>query len=294
MKKLMMLLLCGALLLALAGCGGEQNVKKDGSIKIGGSSTLAGTIAKCAEDFTEKNQTWNKANAQLPDEQIMIFVASGGSGMGVNAPLNGSADIGMVSRTLKDSEREKLKEFKVHTLGYDALTIAVNPQNPLTKLKTSLTKDELKKIFAGEIKTWKELDPSLPDRPIVLAIRDLGGGASQVFDEAIMKGTPVAKQAIQLPSMGALAAKVQENADAIGYVSVGFVQQNRDKFGIMAVDGIAPSDENISAGQYPLARPLLLLVKEKADAKQQEFLKYVLSETGIQTLKNMGFVPAKK
>ena len=292
-KNLMLFAALLALVFALSGCGGSQKeAAKDNSIKIGGSSTLAGTIAKCAEDFTEKNQTWKKVNGALSDEQIMIFVASGGSGMGVNAVLNGSADMGMVARKLKDSEKEKLKDFKVHTLGYDALSIAVNVKNPLTQVKPSLSKEELKKIFAGEIKTWKEIDPSLPDRKIVLVIRDLGGGASQAFDESIMKGAPIAKEAIQMPSMGALAAKVQENPDAIGYVSTGFVQ--KDKFGVLAVDGVASTNENISAGKYPLARPLLLLVKEKADQKQQEFLKYVLSEAGIKTLSERGFVPAAK
>lgn len=296
MKKLTALLIAILTLVIVTGCSTSTKAPaaKENSIKIGGSSTLAPVIAKIADDFTEKYQTWKKVDNKLTEDPIVIFVATGGSGFGVKSAMNNTVDMGLVSRDIKDSEKEKLNNHKIYTLGYDALTIAVHPQNAILKVKPNLTNEEIKRIFAGEIKTWDQLDSSLPARPIVLAIRDLGGGASQVFDEIIMKGTPIAKEAVQFPSMGALAGKVIDNVDAIGYVSVGLVQQNQGKLGVLSVEGITPTTENIASGKYKLARPLLVIAKANPDEREQQFLNYVTSDIGIKVLTNMGFVPAAK
>lgn len=304
MKKLRFLSILVVMmgLLLLVGCGGQQPQGEQGQnegagvqdIKLGGSSTLATVVAQCADDFTEKYKTWNNVDSSLPEEPIVIFVSTGGSGFGAKSAIDGTVDIGMLARDIKDTEKEKMPNGEVIKLGSDALTIAVHPDNPVAKVKPDLTTEEVKSIFAGEIKTWKELDAALPDRPIVLAIRDLGGGASQVFDELVMKGTPVSKEAIQLPSMGALAAKVMDNVDAIGYVSFGFVEQNEGKIATLSVDGVAPTVENISNGSYKIARPLLLVTKEKPDQRQQLFIDYLLSEDGLKVLADMGFIPVAK
>ncbi|ACV61091.1 phosphate binding protein [Desulfofarcimen acetoxidans DSM 771] len=287
-------------LFLLAGCSQNQQAQTEQikdtegqaySIKIGGSSTLSPVIAKCADNFTEKYKTWNKIDPKLPEEAITIFVSSGGSGFGVKSTINGTVDIGLASREITNSEKEKMAKGNIFKMGSDALTIAVNPQNPVLKVKPNLTADEIKRIFSGEIKTWKQLDPGLSDTPIVIAVRDLGGGASQVFDELVMKGTPVAKEALQLPSMGALAGKVMENANAIGYVSVGLVTQNQNKLAVLKVDGIEPTVENIALGKYKIARPLLLLTKDKPDARQQLFIDYLLSADGLKIVEDMGFIP---
>jgi ABC-type phosphate transport system, periplasmic component len=107
--------------LLLAGCGQERQEKenpKDAagtaqSIKIGGSSTLAPVIAKCADDFTEKYKTWNKVDPKLPEEPIVIFVSTGGSGFGVKAATDGTVDIGLASREIKDSEKEKMPNGQI-------------------------------------------------------------------------------------------------------------------------------------------------------------------------------------
>jgi phosphate transport system substrate-binding protein len=296
LKKLFVVLLSVIMMVIVGGCGSQTTkapATKDNSIKIGGSSTMAPVIAKCADDFTEKFHTWKKVNDRLPDEPIVIFVATGGSGFGVKSAMNNTVDMGLVSRDVKEAEKAKLTNHTLYTLGYDALTIAVNPQNPVLTVKPDITNDEIKKIFSGEIKTWNQLDPNLPNRPIVLAIRDLGGGASQVFDELIMKGTPIAKEAVQLPSMGALAGKVMDNADAIGYVSVGLVEQNKGKIGVLSVEGIQPTTENIASGKYKIARPLIVIAKATPDDREQQFLNYLQSEKGVKALSSMGFVPVQ-
>ena len=164
MKKLITCFLVVALLAFVAGCGSSptnNQPAKDLSIKIGGSSTLAPVVAKLADDYTEKYKTWKKVKDSFPDEPIAIFVATGGSGFGVKSATNGTVDLGLVSRVVTEAEKQKLPNHKLYTVGYDALTIAVHPQNPVAKVKPNLTKDEVKRIFAGEIKTWKQLDAAL-------------------------------------------------------------------------------------------------------------------------------------
>ena len=81
--------------------------------------------------------------------------------------------------------------------------------------------------------------------------------------------------------------------DAVGYESTGLVQQNKGKIAVLSVDGVEPTNENIVSGKYTIARPLILIAKVQPDERQQEFINYLLSDTGLKTLEDMGFVPAK-
>lgn len=278
----------------LAGCGGSETDSDSAtySIKIGGSSTLAPILAQCADNFTEKYKTWDKVDSSLPEEPIVIFVSTGGSGFGIKSAADGTFDFGMVSKALSDEENEQFAEGSVVQLGSDVLAIGVNPANPVAEAKPDLSTEELVSIFSGEFKTWKELDPALPDTPIVVAVRDVGGGASEVFDKAVMKGTPISSEALQIPSMGALAGKIMDNKDVIGYVSSGLVNQNPDKIIALSVDGIAPTNENINSGKYKISRPMLLVSIDKPDTREQFFLDYLQSDECMQVVEEMGYVPA--
>lgn len=278
----------------LAGCAGSETDKDSAgnSIKIGGSSTLAPILAQCADNFTEEYKTWDKVDASLPEEPIVIFVSTGGSGFGIKSAADGTFDFGMVSKALSDEENEQFAEGSVVQLGSDVLAIGVNPANPVAEAKPDLSTDELVSIFSGEFKTWKELDPALPDSPIVVAVRDVGGGASEVFDKAVMKGTSISSEALQIPSMGALAGKIMDNEDTIGYVSSGLVNQNPDKIKALSVDGISPTNENINSGKYKISRPMLLVSVDKPDAREQLFLEYLQSDKCMQVVEEMGYVPA--
>lgn len=292
-------LVVALVMVAVAGCG--QSSPDNGSatdpsggpeqIKIGGSSTLAPVIATLADDFMEEYKTWNNVDPTLPKEPIVIFVSTGGSGFGVRAALDGTFDVGLLARELSADEEAALSEGETHKLAVEALTIAVHADNPVAEAKPDLTTDELRQIFAGEIGKWNELADGLPDQSIVLAVRDAGGGASIVFDECVMHGTPVSADAQQQPSMGALAGKVMDNVSAIGYVSSGLVNQNADRFRVLSVDGVPPTTENIASGDYKIGRPLLLVTKEEPDAALRAFLDYVMSDHGLQVAEDMGFVP---
>uniref|UniRef100_UPI004024ED03 phosphate ABC transporter substrate-binding protein n=1 Tax=Megasphaera micronuciformis TaxID=187326 RepID=UPI004024ED03 len=250
-------------------------------------------VTKAGTAFTEQYGKWNKVNSSLPDADIVINVTSGGSGAGIKALLDGTADFGLVAREVKSSEKEKIKNYQEYKVGIDALTIAVNPNNPIAKIKDTLTSDQIKKIFSGEYKTWNEVDPSLPATEIVVVTRDLGGGAHEVFQEKIMGDTKVTDKAIQAPSMGALVAKIIENENAVGYASYGVAKQNEGKIFALKVDGVAATPETIVDGSYKIQRPLLIVGSGELTKVQKAFMDYLRSDAGQKLIEAMGFIPVK-
>ncbi|HAQ40071.1 MAG TPA: ABC transporter substrate-binding protein [Clostridiales bacterium] len=279
----------------------EQNADKESvnsdefktQIMFNGSSTLAPVIASISTNFIEEFVTWNKVDASYPEENIAIYVSAGGSGQGVKSVIDGTSDFGMVARSVKDTEKEKLPELKEFKVGIDALTIGVNPKNPVLEVKYNLSVEEIVKIFSGEYKTWKDLDSSLPDKEIIVVTRDIGGGAHEVFQSKIMGDVQVKADAIQAPSMGALVTKIIENEYAIGYASFGIVNQNAGKVSTLKVDGVEATKENIVSGSYIIQRPLITITNGELTAPEQSFIDYMMSDEGLSVVEAMGFVPAK-
>lgn len=286
------------LIASLAGCKKDDIVSNGGESKFraqmtfNGSSTLAPVISAIATDFIEGNTTWDKVDSSFPEENISIYVSAGGSGAGVKSVIEDTSDFGMLARGVKSEEKEKVGDIKEFVLGIDALTISINPENPLVKLKDSLSTEEIMKVFSGEYKYWDDLDKSLEHKEIVVVIRDLGGGAHEVFQKSIMGDVQVREDAIQSPSMGALVTKIIENKDAIGYASFGMVNQNVGKLIPLKVDGVEPTEENIVSGSYKVSRPLIVIKKGDLTPEQQVFMNFVLSAEGSQIIEKMGFVPA--
>lgn len=273
-----------------------NNQDKEGfnsQILFNGSSTLAPVIAAISTNFIEGFVTWDKVDSSFPEENIAIYVSAGGSGQGVKSVIDKTSDFGMVARTVKDSEKEKLPDLKEFKVGIDALTIGVNPNNPVLSVKGDLTKEEIIKVFSGEYKTWKDLDSSLPDKEIIVVTRDIGGGAHEVFQSKIMGDVEVKADAIQAPSMGALVTKIIENEYAIGYASFGIVNQNQGKVSTLKVDGIEPTKENIINESYIIQRPLIAITNGELTAPQQSFIEYMMSDEGLDVVESMGFVPVK-
>ena len=286
------------LLVSIIGCkDGQVSSTTDGEqfkaqMTFNGSSTLAPVISAIATEFIEDNTTWDKVDSSFPDKNISIYVSAGGSGAGVKSVLEDTSDFGMLAREVKDEEKEKVGDIKEFVLGVDALTISINPENPLVELKDSLSSEEIMKIFSGEYKYWDDLDESLEHKEIVVVIRDLGGGAHEVFQKSIMGDAQVRGDAIQSPSMGALVTKIIENKDAIGYASFGMVNQNVGKLIPLKVDGIEPTESNIVDGSYKVSRPLIVMKRGELSAEQQTFMNFVLSAEGSEIIEKMGFVPA--
>lgn len=309
MKKRITILLCLLLAFSLivVGCSNqetpstengevaeevEENEDFKAQITFSGSSTLAPVISAIATDFIEEYSAWNNVDSSFPEKDIIIYVSAGGSGAGAKAVVEGTSDFGMLSREIKDEEKEKIADMNAFKLGVDALTVSINPENPLHTIKDDLSSDEIRKIFSGEYKYWDEVDSSLPHEEIVVVIRDIGGGAHGVFQDAVMGDTRVREDAIQAPSMGALVAKIMENKNAIGYASFGMVNQNEGKLIPLKVDGIEPTKENIVNGSYKISRPLIVVKSGELTPSQQAFMDVIMSEKGSQIIEDMGYVPA--
>lgn len=295
MKKHLTLLVALTTMCFMAvGCGNKtETVETNTKITFNGASTLAPVVSKIGEDFTTKYTTWDKVDSSFPAEAISIDVTSGGSGQGVKAIIEKTSDIGMISRTVKEDEKAQLPNLQEFQIGIDALTIAVNPNNPILKVKDDLTKDEIIGLFSGNYKYWSDLDSSLPQEEVVVITRDIGGGAHEVFQSKVMGDTEVKADAIQAPSMGALVQKVMENNYAIGYASYGVVNQNEGKITPLKVDGIAATAENILNGSYIIQRPLILIVDGEPSATEKAFIDFAKSEDGLAVVDSLGFIPQK-
>ena len=268
-------------------------VEIDASIAFAGSSSLAPVIASIGEAFSTEYGTWDKVNPAFPAEEIEIPVASGGSGDGPKSVLDGTADFGMLARAVKDSEKESLgADYVEYMVASDALTVSVNKNNPVCQILDDIDTDTLRSIFAGEIAYWDELDASLEHKEIVVVIRDLTGGAAEVFEKQVMQGTPITENAIQTPSMGALAAKIAENEYAIGYAGYGVYNLNTDSLFAFKFNGVEPTEENILNGSYTIQRPVLFVTNRALDAAEQAFVDYIFSETGRNIVIENGYIPA--
>ena len=268
-------------------------VEIDASIAFAGSSSLAPVIASIGEAFSTEFGTWDKVNPAFPAEEIEIPVASGGSGDGPKSVIDGTADFGMLARAVKDSEKESLGEGYVeYMVASDALTVSVNKNNPICAIMDDIDTDTLRAIFAGEIAYWDELDASLEHKEIVVVIRDLTGGAAEVFEKQVMQGTPITENAIQTPSMGALAAKIAENEYAIGYAGYGVYNLNTDSLFAFKFNGVEPTEENILNGSYTIQRPVLFVTNRALDAAEEAFVAYIFSETGRNIVIENGYIPA--
>lgn len=292
MTKLIILLLPILPISVFYGC---SNNKKDSSnfkseISFDGSSSLAPIIASIGNKFMEQYVTWDKVNSNLPNEKISIFVASAGSGAGVKSILDNTANFGMLARKIRDTEKERMENYKEFMVAYDALTVSVNAKNPILKIKDSLDTETIKNIFSGNYKYWSDVDSSLPKKEIVVVIRDLSGGAYEVFQESIMGDTQISANAIQSPSMGALGTKIAENENAIGYASYGVYNQNKDKLFALKVDGIDPTKENILNGSYKIQRPLMFIKNSELSENEKEFVNYIFSDLGKQIVDENGYI----
>lgn len=308
-KKMISALLIGAMAVSMAaGCGqndtndangasagAEQTTAQEDSNQIlfNGSSTLAPVITSIATDFFDTYKTWNAYDSSLPEEDIAIYVSAGGSGQGTKSVIDGTSTFGMVARSVKDEEKEAIKDEKEYQVGIDALTIAVNPENPVTSIMDDLSTEQIVALFSGEYKTWHDMDASLPAEDVVVITRDINGGAHEVFQKNIMGDTEVKADAIQASSMGELVQNIIDNKYAIGYASFGVANQNAGKVVAMKVNGVEPTKENILNGSYIIQRPLLLVGSGEPTAVQQAFLDVVFGEEGQKTVEEMGFIPMK-
>lgn len=225
--------------------------KMSGNVKITGSTTLQ-PIAQAAAD------TLNKMNSGLT-----ISVAGGGSGAGVNDTIDGTNNLGMSSRSLKDDEKAKISSIAV---ANDGIAVIVHPSNPVK----NLTKEQAEKIFLGEIKNWNEVGGN--DAPILVQTRETGSGTRATLEEMLLEKKSVVESATPSASSALIKQAVARDKNAIGYDSVGFVDKSVKA---VALDNIVPTESTVKDGSYMMGRALYLLTKDAPKDASAMFVDYL-------------------
>lgn len=315
MKKFLALMLAMMMVLSLVACGETKEPAADtdtapveenagteeafqASILFCGSTSLYPIMSSLASSFTEEYVTWDKVDPSLPAENISIYVAPGGSGVGVSAAIDGTADFGMLARAIKDSEVEALGEnYSEYVVARDALTVSVNAENPICGVMDDMSSELIRQIFAGEITTWDQVDPSLPAETINVYIRDLSGGAYEVFQKAIMGDSQITASATQSASMTELATNIVNDPWGIGYAGFGAYNKANDNAGkqvlfAMKVDGVEATEQNIIDGVYTVQRPVMFVTGDVISASEQAFIDYIFSSVGYEVTAANGYIPA--
>lgn len=236
-------------------------------VSVIGSTSIQPFAEMLAESFNERSQ------------DTYVEVQGGGSTAGIEAVRNGIADIGMCSRSLKPDE-----PFEAVTIARDGLAVVVNVSNPVQGLSLA----QVREIFAGRVKRWSEVGG--PDQPIRTISREEGSGTREAFTKLVMGKDRMDRQALTQESNGAVRELVSTDPAAIGYMSLGLVG---DHARALAIDGVQPTDETTRSGKYPLVRPFLFVLAEKASTHRQQYIDFVLSEEGQAMLVKEGLIRAK-
>lgn len=271
---------------AMVGCGkNEANTGDSGSngdgkvttITVSGSTSVGPLMEKEAAAYEEKNK-----NIKIEIQQI-------GSSAGIKNAIDGVSEIGMSSRDLKDAEKSSVKD---EAICYDGIGVVVHPSNGVT----DLTKDQIKDIYTGKIKNWKDVGGK--DAPIVVVSREEGSGTRDAYQEIIgFKAEEMVTEAQISEGNGAVKTAVSTNENAIGYVSfeVMFKDGKVDTaIKALKVDGVEATPENVIAKTYKVSRPFLVVYKEdKLTAEGKAFIEFIKGEEGQKIAKESGAIPLK-
>lgn len=274
----------------------EETDEFQSDILFCGSTSLYPIVSSLASSFTEEYVTWDKVDSSFPEKNISIYVAPGGSGVGVSAAIDKTADFGMVARDMKDSEIEELGEnYQEYIVARDALTVSVNAQNPICQITDDMSTETIRQIFAGELTTWDQVDASLPAETINVYIRDLSGGAYEVFQKSVMGDSEVTASATQSASMTELATNIANDPWAIGYAGFGAYNKANEAGQVltaMKVDGVEATTENIISGTYTIQRPVMFVTGDTISDSEQKFIDYIFSQVGYDVVEANGYIPA--
>ena len=291
-------LVVAATLLVVA-CGGDDDdddtpsgTTLSGSVAIDGSSTVFPVTEAVAEEF----------RSVAPDVRVTVGVS--GTGGGFQKFCSGETDISDASRPIKDSEVEACAEAGIEYLplrvGLDGLAVVAHPEADFLEC---ITMDELSTLWSpdseGSVTSWNQVRSSWPSEKITLFGPDTDSGTFDFFTEEV-NGEGGASRADYTNSTddNVLVTGISGTDHAAGYFGYAYYTENQDKLKVVAVDGgegcVIPSDETVSGGSYPLARPLFIYVNTASLAEKpqvREFVRFFLSDEGIALVSDVGYTP---
>ena len=270
-KKKLISILAGTLLVgSLVGCsnGGGSGASDASKITVSGSTSVGPTMEVLAEDYQKAN------------EGVTIEVQQVGSSAGITNTIDGTSQIGMSSRDLKDEEKsEGLEEYQI---AIDGIAVITNTANEVK----DLTIEQVKDIYTGKITNWKEVGGK--DAQIVVVSREDGSGTRDGFQEIVgFESEELTGDAQISDGSGNIKTTVQGNENAIGYISFGYLD---DSINSVKIGGVEPTEENVYNDSYPISRPFLLVTKGEATDDAKAFIDYILSDDGQNTIKEEGFM----
>jgi phosphate transport system substrate-binding protein len=268
--------LIAAVLLALA----APVTSLAGPVTVKGSDTMVILTQRWAEEFMKKNPS------------AKVQVTGGGSGVGIAALINGTTDIATSSRPMKETEQEKLRSRFNNpgveiAVAKDGVTFYVQESNPVS----SLTIEQLKGIYQGDITSWKEVGG--PDAPIVIYSRENSSGTYQFVKDHVLKGEDFAPQAQTLPGTAAVVNAVAKEKNGIGYGGAAYAKGVKELKIKSGSNELAPDAESIKKGTYPLARDLYFYLRSKPAGDVKSFIDFCLSPDGQKVVSAVGYYPIK-
>ena len=250
----------------------EATADLSGSISMVGSTSMEKLANALSEAFME----------EYPD--VTVTAEFVGSGAGIEAVTNGTADIGNSSRSLKDEE--KAAGVVENVVAIDGIAVCVDPANEVA----DLTKEQLTNIYNGTVTNWKEVGGA--DEPIIVIGREAGSGTRGAFEE-LVDLVDGCKYANELDSTGAVIAKVASTPGAIGYASLDALD---DSVKALSLEGVEATAENIKAGNYFLSRPFVMATKGEISEQNdlvQAWFDFVLGDEGQQVASEVGLITVK-
>lgn len=245
-----------------------------GDLFISGSSTVFPIADRTAEEFTAMHPGVN------------IQVEGPGSGTGVRKASDGTTDIGMASRFVKDSEHLNAPTLITYGVAKDSVSVVINPSNTLAG-ELDLTVEQTNQIFTGEITNWSELGGA--NAKINVYTREEGSGTRGTFMEftGIDEGEFADGASVQQGN-SAMRAAVAGDPNGVAYISLGYVDASVSPVKIGGYEGTV---ENVLAGTYPFQRILWMFTLGKPSPLEQAYLDYVMSPDGQKIVEDEGFIP---
>ena len=286
MKKFIALLLAAVLTLALAACGSKNDTNTDANADNTNDdstkTTITGTVATDGSTSMEKVIGALSESFMANNADATVTYNPTGSGSGITAVQEGTCDIGLSSRALKDEE--KAAGLKETVLAYDGIAIIVHPDNPVS----DLTIEQIAQLYTGEVTNWKDVGGN--DAEVVLIGREAASGTRDGF-ESITGTKEKCQYRQELTSTGDVITAVSQNPDAIGYASLASI---KDSVKALNVDGVTPSEDTVKDGSYKVQRPFVLVTAEgKAlSPVAQAFFDYAASSDAAAIIAKAGAVAA--
>ena len=288
MKKILAFALSAVMALALlAGCGNQTDNNSSNNDNGGDASdtpaaSVSGTVSTDGSTSMEKVIGALSESYMAANKDVTVNYNPTGSGAGITAVQEGTCDIGLSSRALKDEE--KAAGLKETVLAYDGIAIIVHPDNPVSDLSI----EQIAQLYTGEITNWKDVGGS--DAEVVLIGREAASGTRDGF-ESITGTKDKCQYRQELTSTGDVITAVSQNPDAIGYASLAAI---KDSVKALSVDGVTPSEAAVKDGSYPVQRPFVLVTVEgKAlSAAAQSFFDYATSADAADIIAKAGAVAA--